>query len=332
MKSFSIGSVKIEHPVILAPMEHVTNSIFRRVVKPFGASLMFTEFCSSDGLIYGKDKLWNMVRFHPSERPMTIQIFGSDPKVMGECAKRMEDLGADILDINCGCSVPKMAKCNGGAYLTRDLSMLQGVMESVRKAVKIPVTIKVRKGWDESRDTCMDIARMAQEIGFCAITVHGRTSVQGYNGTANWEAIDRVSRSVSIPVIGSGDVTSADEAYARLAGTGVSGVMIGRGVMGNPWVFREIVAFLKTGAKPAPPTREEKLRVVMEHFRTARAEMGDAEAVREMRRHLTWYMRGLPNAAAFRGIVHSVSDPDEIEKCIEAFFMGETPGISGFAA
>jgi len=321
MKPFSIGSVQIENPVILAPMENVTNSIFRRIVKPFGPSLMFTEFCSSMGLMYGRDKIWDMVRFHPSERPITIQIFGSDPKVMSECAKKMEELGADILDINCGCSVPKMDKISAGAYLARKKSLLQEVMEAVVRAVKIPVTIKVRKGWNENNITCFDIAHMAESLGFSAITVHGRTSVQAYSGKADWETIDAVSRSVKIPVIGSGDVTSAEDAYERLSKTNVSAVMIGRGVMGNPWVFREILGFLKTGQKLPAPTREEKFKVVSEHLELSCEVLGEVEGVRELRRHLSWYIRELPNAAATRGKLYTVVTKKQAQDLLNNFFL-----------
>jgi tRNA-dihydrouridine synthase B len=325
MKSFFIGNVEIKHPVVLAPMEHVTNSIFRRIVKPFGASLVFTEFCSSDGLLYGKEKLWNMLRFHESERPITIQIFGSHPTTMAECAKKMEDLGADILDINCGCSVPRMQKCNAGAYLAKDLSLLQRVMEAVRKAVKIPVTIKVRKGWDENHLTCFEIAHMAQELGFNAITVHGRTSVQGYSGKADWNTIDAVAQKVKIPVIGSGDIFSPQDALEKLSKTHVLGIMIGRGVMGNPWIFSQILTFLKTNTLPPEPSPEEKFRVIQKHFQMALEELGEKEGICEMRRHLTWYVKGLPHSASFRGWLHTAEDPKEIQKRLEALFANNKP-------
>ncbi|MCL5054461.1 MAG: tRNA dihydrouridine synthase DusB [Firmicutes bacterium] len=319
--SFFIGKVKIARPALLAPMEHVTNSIFRRIVKPFGASLVFTEFCSSDGLIYGKEKIWEMVRFHESERPITIQIFGSSPKIMSECAKKMEDLGADILDINCGCSVPRMEKCRAGAYLAKDLSLLKEVMESVRKAVKIPVTIKIRKGWDEDRLTCFEIAKTAESIGFDAVTVHGRTSVQGYKEKADWDTIDKVARSVKIPVIGSGDITNAEIAFEKLNKTSVSGVMIGRGVMGNPWVFSEITKYLETGINPPPPSLQEKMEIMLKHFQMACEEHGEKEGISETRRHLIWYVKGLPNAASFRGKIAALNNRKKIIDEIKFFFQ-----------
>lgn len=321
MKPFFIGDVKIDHPVALAPMEHVTNSVFRRMVKPFGASLMFTEFCSSDGLLYGREKLWNMVRFHESERPMAVQIFGSDPRTMAECAKKMEDLGADILDINCGCSVPKMSKINAGAYLTRLPSQLRAVMEAVKRAVKIPVTIKVRKGWDEDHITCFEIARMAEALGFSAVTVHGRTSVQGYGGKADWDTIDAVARSVKIPVMGSGDITTAEEAYTRLSQTAVSAIMIGRGVMGNPWIFSDIRVFLKTGENPPPPVPEEKMKLALRHLELACEELGEKDGLREMRRHLTWYIRDLPGAASYRGKLSVTTRRQDLQNLIQSFYL-----------
>jgi tRNA-dihydrouridine synthase B len=321
MKSFWIGNLKIEHPIILAPMEHVTNSIFRRIVKPFGASLMFTEFCSSDGLIYGKEKIWEMVRFHESERPVAIQIFGNSPKIMSECAKKMEDLGADILDINCGCSVPKMEKCQSGAYLTRDLSLLKRVMESVRKAVQIPVTIKVRKGWDENHLTCFDIAKMAEILGFNAITIHGRTSVQGYTGKADWETIDQVARMVKIPVIGSGDITNAETAFEKLSRTAISGIMIGRGVIGNPWIFPEISYYLEKKRNLPAPLPQEKMKIMLKHLEMGIEEYGETEGILQTRRHLTWYVKGLHNSTYFRGKLQSLTNRNEIEEEIAKFFF-----------
>lgn len=320
-ESFYIGKVKIEHPVMLAPMEAVTNSIFRRIVKPFGASLMTTEFCSSMGLLYGRDKVWDMVRFHESERPITIQIFGSDPVVMSECAKRMEDLGADILDINCGCSVPKMEKCKGGAYLTRDGSLLANVMEAVAKAVKIPVTIKVRKGWDEEHVTCFEIAKMAEALGFSAVTVHGRTSVQAYRGKADWGAIAAVAEQVRIPVIGSGDVTTPEEAAEKLAATRIAGLMIGRAVMGSPWIFSDVLTFLDTGGKRVPVGPEEKMRVALAHLELACQELGDEGGVREVRKHLAWYVRGIHHAAATRAKLETVKSRRDAESLLRFAFL-----------
>lgn len=319
-KKMRFGNVKIENPLLLAPMEAVTNSVFRRIVKPFGPSLMFTEFTSSMGLLYGRDALWSMVRFHESERPLAIQIFGGDPNVMSECAKRMEDLGPDILDINCGCSVPKMKKANAGAYLTRDRAQLQGVMEAVVAAVKIPVTLKIRKGWDDQHVTSFEIARMAEALGFAAVTIHGRTSVQGYTGKADWETIDEVARSVKIPVVGSGDMNSPEAIHEKLSTTAVSAVMIGRGVMGNPWLFREALHYLKTGTKLHPPTPSEKLQLVLAHLKLSCEELGEIEGFREMRKHLTWYIRDLPNAAATRASLQTAPDRSTAESLLRTFF------------
>lgn len=282
---------------------------------------MFTEFCSSDGLIYGKEKIWEMVRFHESERPVAIQIFGNSPKIMSECAKKMEDLGADILDINCGCSVPKMEKCQSGAYLTRDLSLLKRVMESVRKAVQIPVTIKVRKGWDENHLTCFDIAKMAEILGFNAITIHGRTSVQGYTGKADWETIDQVARMVKIPVIGSGDITNAETAFEKLSRTAISGIMIGRGVIGNPWIFPEISYYLEKKRNLPAPLPQEKMKIMLKHLEMGIEEYGETEGILQTRRHLTWYVKGLHNSTYFRGKLQSLTNRNEIEEEIAKFFF-----------
>lgn len=318
--AFRIGKVEIPRRVLLAPMAGVTDSAFRRLCKRFGAGLVYTELVSSMGLVHRDERTFELVRFHPEERPAAVQIFGARPREMSEAARFVEEeLQPDILDINLGCSVPKMGKSGGGAYLCRDLPLLREVLEAVRKAVTIPLAIKIRIGWDDSEPSAFKIARMAQEVGVDALAIHGRTSKQAYSGLADWETIRRVRESVAIPVIGSGDIASFEDAEIRLRESGCAAVMVGRATMGNPWVLGEIAAGLDGRPAPAAPGLDDRERMVLDHLDLVVAEKGD-RGILEMRRHLAWYIKGLPHSAAWKQRFVHVSSLDEVQDLVRIYF------------
>lgn len=318
-KGFFIGDLWISNPVILAPMAGVSDSPYRRIVKRYGAGLVYSELISSLGLLRSRKSL-ELARFHPEEKPVSLQIFGSRPKEMGEAARILESLGADLVDINLGCSVPKMSKCGGGACLARNLPLLQQVLESVVKAVKIPVTIKMRKGWDDQEITCFPIAKMAEEAGVKAIAIHGRTSVQGYSGDCDWEAIRKVRELVRIPVIGSGNIVTPADAKKRLEESGCAGIMVGRGLQGAPWLVRQILHYLETGEILPSPSLQERFAVLREHLESSVADVGEKTATESMRKHLGWYIKGLPHAAAWRERLVRAKGKEDLADLISAYY------------
>lgn len=307
--AFYIGEVKISSRLILAPMAGVTDSSFRRLSKRFGAGMVYTELVSSLGIVHKDKSSLELLSFYPEERPVVAQIFGSRPYEMSEAAKIvLAQFQPDILDINLGCSMPKMGKSGGGAFLCRDLNKLAQVLKAVKKSISIPLTIKIRLGWDDNELTAFPIARMASEFGINAIAVHGRTSRQGYSGYANWELINAIREYVSIPVIGSGDVANTADANVKLASSGCAAVMIGRAAIGNPWVFREI-----------PPTLIERERLILEHLEMTVAAKGYRGLI-EMRRYLAWYIKGLPCSNVWKQKFVRIGSIDEAKELVKNYF------------
>ena len=295
-----IGSVTLTNPVVLAPMAGVTDLPFRLLVKEMGCALVYTEMVSDKGLLHNNEHTFKLLRLDEQERPAALQIFGSEPESMAKAAKVVEQAGADILDINMGCPTLKIVKNGEGSALMRTPDLAYRILASVVDAVSIPVTVKIRKGWDDASVNAVQIARLAEAAGVSAIAIHGRTREQFYSGQADWNIIKDVKESVSLPVIGNGDIRSPLDAAQMIEKTGCDGVMIGRGAQGNPWLFRQVVHYLATGELLASPGVTERINMALRHLDMLVAYKGEHVGIREMRSHAAWYTKGLPHSAELR--------------------------------
>ena len=296
-------------------MAGVTNHAFRTICRRLGAGLVVTELLSSHAIHYKNAKTFGMFDCTASERPVSVQLFGGEPDLMAEAARVVEERGADMADLNMGCWVPKVAKTGAGAGLLKDVRLAAKVVDAMVRAVRIPVTVKVRSGWDATSLTAIDFARCAQDAGAAAIAVHARFASQGFTGLADWSVIRRVKDVVTIPVIGNGDVASPPDARRMLDETGCDAIMIGRAAVGNPWIFCETGHFLRTGETLPPPSLAERVEVALEHIRTLAADpaVGEERAVREMRGQLPQYFKGFPGVARLRGELVRLESIGQIE-------------------
>ncbi len=317
----TIREILKKNPLVLAPMAGITDLPFRMICKELGAGLVFSEMVSVEALIRKHKRTFSMLRTDPAERPVVIQIFGSKPKSMADAARIVSQGAVDFIDINMGCPVPKVLKCGAGSALLRDIGLAQEIMAAVVEASRVPVTVKIRLGWDLQNIVAVDLARTAESVGIAAVTVHGRTKSQGFSGHADWSMIKAVKDSVGIPVIGNGDVRSAQDAKRMIDETRCDGVMIGRAVQGNPWIFRETMQYLLTGVVPAHPSLEERKAAILRHLNDMVALLGDTAGVREMRKHLCWYTKGQPGGSDFRTKVNLLSGVEEVVKAVEDFFL-----------
>ncbi|MFH1679421.1 MAG: tRNA dihydrouridine synthase DusB [Candidatus Eisenbacteria bacterium] len=321
-----IGRLEIERGALLAPLCGITTSPYRKICRRLGASLVFSETISSDGLFQMSRRTIDLARFDPEERPIGVQIFGADPERMTVAARIVEDLvRPDLIDLNFGCPVPKFVRHDRGAALLKDPPRIGRIVGEVVRAVRTPVSAKIRAGWDEASIRVAEIARVVEGEGGALLTVHGRTRSQAYRGEANWEWVAEAVRAVSIPVVGNGDVDDAETAERRIAESGCAAVMIGRASIGNPWVFREVRHRLLRGVDAPPPSPEERLRMIREHLALHIEDRGLFVGIREFRRHLSCYVRGLPGSAAFRSWANAVESREELEGGLGRFFDGLSP-------
>jgi nifR3 family TIM-barrel protein len=320
VKKFKIRDVEIDPPLVLSPMAGVTDISFRRLLKRRGGiGLTVSEFISVEGLTRNNPKSKRQMRFFDEERPYAVQIFGGQPERMRMAAEMAEEIGADILDINCGCPAPKVVKHGGGSGLLRDHSRLEGILKEVKKAIKIPLTIKIRAGFFDHTINAVETARLAEACGVEHIALHGRTKEQGYRGRANWDLVRQIKEAVSVPVSGSGDVVTVEDALARWDETNCDGILVGRGAMANPWIFRQIEDAL-AGRTPFHPTLEDKRAVLLEYFEMLRDDMPEKPAIGKMKQLAGQFTRGLQGGALFRTtIYHSHSITEVLDRITEYF-------------
>jgi hypothetical protein len=314
-----IGRLQLPNNIILAPMAGITDLPYRRIMKEFGAGLVFTEMVSANGLIREGRRTRELLRSVAGERPLGIQLFGDDPAVLARAAELVREDG-ELLDLNLGCPVNKVVRSGAGSALLRDPAKVGRIVAAVRRATDRPLTVKIRSGWDHGSLNFLEVARIAVGEGAEAVALHPRPRSQGFSGAADWEQIARLKAALPVPVIGSGDVFTAADALAMLAKTGCDAVMIGRGGYGNPWLVRDILT-LQQGGTPAPPTAGERLDVARRHLDLFLASFGEAKTARDMRKHLCWYCRGLAGAAAFRTAVNHAHSAADLRRLAEEFFM-----------
>ena len=319
LKKIKIGNVELENNLILAPMAGVTDLPFRLIVEKFNPGLVCTEMVSSKALFYGDIKTKQLLKTNGEKRPISMQIFGSDTESMGFAAKYVSEF-ADIVDINMGCPAPKVVKNGDGSRLLLDLNKAEEIIKAVVANSKVPVTLKFRKGWNNENVVACEVAKIAEKNGISAITIHGRTRDEFYSGKADLDIIKKVKESVNIPVIGNGDIIDEESAKYMLEYTGVDGIAIGRGSMGNPWIFAQIQYYLKTGEKMPRPSEQEKYEILKEHIDLDIREKGEDVALNEMRKHIAWYTKNMKNSSEFRNLINHIDNREELMNKIKEYF------------
>lgn len=314
-----IGDIKLAAPLALAPMAGITDLPFRLICHRLGCGMTVSEMVSAKGLLYKNVKTTEMLRIDDGERPTAIQLFGSVPEELAEAARMVEASGADMIDFNMGCPVPKIVNNGEGSALMKQPQLAHDILAAMVKAVKIPVTVKFRAGWDDSSRNAVEIAKAVEAAGVSAVAVHGRTRQQFYEGKADWGIIAEVKQAVKVPVFGNGDIFTVEDGLRMLAETGVDALMIGRGADGNPWIFRELAAVLRGEERPAAPSLQERLAQAAEHLDMLIDYKGEHISVKEMRRHISAYLKGLPHAAEFRGRFHKVDTREQFMELLAEY-------------
>lgn len=319
MKTLQIGNVTLENNLVLGPMAGVTDLPFRLLCKEQGAGLLCMEMVSAKGIYYNNKNTEQLLAIDEREHPVSLQLFGSDPEIMSEMAKKIEERPFDILDINMGCPVPKVVNNGDGSALMKNLVLAGKIIEKTARAIKKPVTVKIRKGFDDAHINAVEMAKVAEASGAAAIAVHGRTREQYYSGRADWDIIRQVKEAVKIPVIGNGDILTPEDAIRIEEQTGCDGFMIARGAQGNPWIFAQILHYFKTGEHLPKPTAEEMVQMMLRHAKMQLAFKGDYTGIREIRKHAAWYTAGYPNAARLRSAINEVESYEQLEELFGRF-------------
>jgi tRNA-dihydrouridine synthase B len=313
IKSLRIGSLVTRHNILLAPLAGISDYPFRNMCRDFGANLTYTEMVSVDGLVYRNSSTMEILRIHPNENPLGFQLFGSDPEIFKKVLPLLEELKPALIDINFGCPVRKVVARGAGAALLQDLKKMGQIVGIVKRNTALPVTAKIRLGWDNTSIVVEESARNIEAAGADAITIHARTRSQGYSGKASWESIARVKEILKIPVIGNGDVIDGVSALEMFRTTSVDGIMIARGALGRPWIFRQILSYLQDGTRLEDPSFSERMEIIMHHFKLAIEETGENRALKGMRKHLVWYTRGLPDSSSMRRNIFQAKNLTDIE-------------------
>jgi len=320
MSKLTIGNVTLDNNVILAPMAGVSDLPFRLLCKEMGAGLVCMEMVSAKAIMYNNKNTEELLQIHAKETPVSLQLFGSEPDIVANMAAKIEHRNFAILDINMGCPVPKVVNNGEGSALMINPSLAAEIVRKTVKAISKPVTVKFRRGFDEEHVNAVEFAKRMEDAGAAAVAVHGRTREQYYSGKADWDIIAKVKEAVSIPVLGNGDVTGAESAKQMLLQTGCDGIMVARAAQGNPWIFREITSYLEKGIIPERPSKQEMRELVLRHADLMVEYKGEYIAVREMRKHISWYTTGYPNSARLRGMINTVESMDELRRCVDSIF------------
>lgn len=315
-----IGNVEIDHPVVLAPMAGVTDRPYRSIIREMGCGLIYTEMVSAKGLMYGNKRSTNLLDFDEKDDiPVAVQIFGSEPEIMAKAAKLVAERKPAIIDINMGCPTPKIVNNGDGSALMKTPSLAGEIVAAMSEAVEIPITVKIRKGWDEEHVNAIEVAKICEINGAKAVAIHGRTRDQFYSGKADWQIIKELKEAVQIPVIGNGDIFTPEDAKMMIEETSCDAVMIGRGCQGNPWIFYRVAHYLQSGEILPPPTIEERVQMAIKHLRRHIAYVGEEMGIPQMRKHLAWYIKGLPNCTTVKADIFQLKNLDEIITTLENY-------------